>query len=220
LVPTLAPFSDFAAQATAPGVLISWKCPETPGGISDIQYLFRIYRRAESSSSESKIADVAATECALGRASSNVVTSFLDQTFEWEKTYFYRGTVVSAIEKAGKAAIEIEGEDTPEVKVFAHDVFPPAVPTGLQAVSSGTPQQPFIDLSWAPDSESDLAGYNVYRHEEGAAPVKINSEVVKAPTYRDTAVEAGRRYFYSVSAVDVRGNESEKSAETSEAVQQ
>jgi len=103
-----------------------------------------------------------------------------------------------------------------EIEVFVHDVFPPSVPTGLQAVSSGTPQQPFIDLSWAPDTESDLAGYNVFRHEEGAAPVKINSDVVKAPTYRDTAVQPGRRYSYSVSAVDVRGNESERSAEASE----
>jgi len=114
----------------------------------------------------------------------------------------------------------IEGDDSSEIEVFVHDVFPPAVPMGLQAVSAGTPQQPFIDLSWTPDTESDLAGYNVYRHEEGAAPVKINSDVVKAPTYRDTAVQAGRRYSYSVSAVDVRGNESERSAETSEAVQQ
>ncbi|MGA7400695.1 MAG: hypothetical protein WBW38_11780 [Candidatus Sulfotelmatobacter sp.] len=218
LVPTLAPFSDFAAQATAPGVLISWKCPETPGGISDVQYLFRIYRRAESSSSESKIADVEATECALGKASSKVITSFLDQTFEWEKTYFYRGTVVSVIEKAGKAAIQVEGDDTPEAKVFAHDVFPPAVPAGLQAVFSGPGQQAFIDLIWNPVADADLEGYNVYRHEEGTAAVKINAEVVRTPAFRDTQVVAGKTYFYSVSAVDQRGNESGRSEETSESV--
>jgi hypothetical protein len=48
--------------------------------------------------------------------------------------------------------------------------------------------------------------------------VKINSEIVKAPTYRDAAVQAGRRYWYSITAVDVRGNESGGSAEASEAV--
>ena len=55
----------------------------------------------------------------------------------------------------------IEGDDTPEVKVFANDVFPPAVPSGLQAVFSGPGQKPFIDLVWAPVSDADLAGYNV-----------------------------------------------------------
>jgi len=73
-------------------------------------------------------------------------------------------------------------------------------------------------LIWAPDTQSDLAGYNVYRHEPGAPEQKINSEMVKTPAYRDMNVSPGRTYFYSVSAVDVRGNESAHSAEASESV--
>ncbi len=67
----------------------------------------------------------------------------------------------------GKPEVEVEGDDTPVVVVFAHDVFPPAVPTGLQAVFSGVGQAPFVDLVWSPDTEADLAGYNIFRHEEG-----------------------------------------------------
>ena len=48
--------------------------------------------------------------------------------------------------------------------------------------------------------------------------VKINSELVKSPSYRDTAVASGETYTYSVSAVDVRGNESHQSDPTSEPV--
>ncbi len=216
LVPTLPPFTDFSARTTAAGVLISWMCPSAPEGRSGTQYLFRIDRRAESSANETKVADVTATECALGAGRAN--SSFIDQTFEWEKTYFYRGTVVSVIETAGKAAVEVEGDDTPEVKVFAHDVFPPAVPSGLQAVFSGPGQQPFVDLIWTPVPDADLDGYNVYRHEEGSAAVKINSELVKTPAFRDMKVVSGRTYSYSVSAVDQRGNESGRSEETSESV--
>jgi len=58
----------------------------------------------------------------------------------------------------------------------------------------------------------------VYRHEEGAAPVKVNTELVKTPAYRDANVASGKSYWYSVSAVDVRGNESAKSEEASERV--
>jgi len=82
----------------------------------------------------------------------------------------------------------------------------------------GRQQKLFIDLIWAPDTESDLAGYNVYRHEQDSQPVKLNLEAVKAPTFRDTEVAAGHQYSYSVSAVDVRGNESPRSEEASESV--
>jgi hypothetical protein len=146
------------------------------------------------------------------------MASFLDQTFEWEKTYFYREAVVSVVATAGKPALEVEGDDTPELKVFAHDVFPPAVPSGLQAVFSGPGQQLFIDLIWAPVTDADLDGYNVYRHEEGSPAVKVNAQPVKVPAYRDLQVVSGKTYFYSVSAVDVRGNESGRSEEASEHV--
>lgn len=216
LVPTLAPFSDFGAHVSAQGVMVSWQCPATAEGRSGIKYLFRIYRRLESSPRWNKVIDVEATGCAEG--TRGAISSFLDQTFEWEKTYFYRGTVVSEIETPGKTAVEVEGDNTPGVNVIAHDVFPPAVPTGLQAVFSGPGQQPFIDLIWAPVSDADLAGYNVYRHEAGSGPVKVNSELVRTPAFRDSQVVPGKTYFYSASAVDQRGNESGRSEETSESV--
>ena len=125
---------------------------------------------------------------------------------------------MSVIDTDGKPAIEVEGDDTPEVKIFAHDVFPPAVPSGLQAVFSGPGQEPFIDLIWAPVTDADLAGYNVYRHEEGAAAMKLNAAPEATPGFRDTEVVPGKIYFYSVSAVDQRGNESARSEETSERV--
>ena len=48
--------------------------------------------------------------------------------------------------------------------------------------------------------------------------MKITAELVKAPAYRDAQVQRGHKYFYSVSAVDLRGNESARSAEASETV--
>ena len=67
-------------------------------------------------------------------------------------------------------------------------------------------------------TDADLAGYNVYRREANSAPVKLNSEVVKSPSYRDSAVASGKTYYYSVSAADVRGNESSRSEEANETV--
>jgi len=211
LVETLAAPKDFAAQLTGRGVVLSWTGPllsiRSPEAV---RYSYRVFRREEGSQQQTLVGEVDA-----GAAINLAVT---DTSFEWEKTYDYHADTVTVLAQAGKPEVRIEGDDTPEVMVFAHDVFPPAVPTGLQAVFSGPGQAVFIDLIWTPVGDADLAGYNVYRHEAGAAAVKVNGELVKTPAFRDTQVVAGRTYFYSVSAVDERGNESGRSEEASESV--
>jgi hypothetical protein len=208
--PALPPPDGFHAEITADGVRIFWTCPPVSPGLTGAQYRLRIYRRLLGTQADTKVAEPDLENC-QGPA-------VLDQTFEWEKTYDYRAASVLALVAPGQPEMEIEGDDTPAVRVFAHDVFPPAVPTGLQAVFSGVGQSPFVDLIWSPDIEADLAGYNVYRREQKGVPAKLNSEPVKAPAYRDRSVQSGKEYFYSVSAVDVRGNESARSEEANEAV--
>ncbi len=115
---------------------------------------------------------------------------------------------------------EVEGETSAGLQVRTHDIFPPAPPVGLQAVYSGNPQQNFIDLTWAPNTEADMAGYNVYRREEGRPYARVSSDLVKTPVFRDSDVQPGKQYFYTVTAVDARGNESGKSEETHESVPQ
>jgi fibronectin type 3 domain-containing protein len=210
LAHTLPPPHNFRARVAKEGVVLSW-AGEIVSVPSDVRYVYRVYRRLEGSN-----------ERALaGETPADAETSFLitDTNIEWEKTYDYHAETVTLVHRADKPPLEVEGDDTPEVQVFADDVFPPAVPTELQAVFSGPGQKPFIDLVWAPVTDADLAGYNVYRREEGATtPVKLNVDLIKAPAYRDENVSPQRKYFYSLSAVDVRGNESARSEEASEAV--
>jgi fibronectin type 3 domain-containing protein len=66
--------------------------------------------------------------------------------------------------------------------------------------------------------ESDLAGYNVYRWVDGGQPQKLNAQLVQVSSYRDENVQPGKKYSYAVSAVDLRNNESPRSAEASETV--
>jgi hypothetical protein len=211
LARTLPPPQDFAAHVTGQGVVLTWR-NNIPAAspTSALHYVYRVYRRLEGSGEQILVGEVpAGNERSL---------SLSDSGIEWEKTYEYRAETVTVIAQEDKTELRIEGDDTPAVKGFVHDVFPPAVPSGLQAVASGPGQKPFIDLVWAPVTDMDLDGYNVYRHEEGMPAVKINAEGVKAPAYRDANVTTGKRYFYSVSAVDVRGNESGQSGEASETV--
>jgi hypothetical protein len=210
--PVLAVPRHFRALLTGQGVALTWDSVPVDSGSAAMQFLYRIYRRQLPAQ-----ASVIAGEVSLSDEPS---PSFLDRSIEWEKTYQYWATVVTAIASGGGSGQQVEGEDTPAVTILAHDVFPPATPIGLQAVFSGPGQRRFIDLVWTPDSDADLAGYNVYRWETGGEAIKLNSDLVKSPAFRDASVVPGHEYSYSVSAADVRGNESARSPAATERVPQ
>lgn len=208
LARTMPPPTDFQARVTSRGVVLNWKS-EIPAQSEQppAHYVVRVYRRAMDGE-----------QTLAGEAPAGSEQSLTDTTIEWEKAYEYHADTVTLVDEANKPQIQVEGDDTPEVKVFADDVFPPAVPSGLQAVFSGPGQKPFIDLVWAPVTDIDLGGYNVYRAEAGSAPIKLNPSPLKTPAYRDSAVASAKQYIYSVSSVDVRGNESARSEPASETV--
>ena len=214
LAPTLPPPAQVQARVTPEGVDISAVLPEVIPARSGLAFDYHIYRRLESSTGAIDLGLPALEVSAAG--GSRLV--FMDRSVEWEKTYFYHLAEVTTVTQEGKPIARVEGDDSSEITVLVYDVFPPAQPVGVQAVFSGPGQKPFIDLTWASNQEVDLAGYNVYRRENGGEWTRINSELVKAPAFRDANVEPGHTYFYCVGAVDLRGNEGPKSEPTSEAV--
>jgi hypothetical protein len=207
LLRTLPPPSDFRATVTAEGVVLTWTAAVSEQA-SGLRHVYRVYRRQGPT-------ETAVGELPYGASSFGHV---LDAGMEWEKNYDYRLTVVSILASANQPEIQVEGEDSAAVQVFTHDVFPPAAPSGLQAVFSGAGQEPFVDLIWSPIPDADLAGYNVYRRDEGGEKVKLNAEPIKAAAFRDTNVKSGKTYYYVVTSLDVRGNESPASEETHEQV--
>jgi hypothetical protein len=209
LIHTLPPPSQFQARVSKEGIIISWKGDSVPEGAAMTQYTYRIYRRSEGSQQAAL-----AGEAFAGQPEY----TYTDNTIEWQKTYFYHAESVTLIRQRDNPQLVVEGDETAELKVFADDVFPPAVPSELQAVFSGPGQKAFIDLVWAPVSDVDLAGYNVYRREGDGGETKLNTELVKTPAYRDEAVSAQKQFLYSVSAVDIHGNESARSEEAHEVV--
>jgi hypothetical protein len=133
-------------------------------------------------------------------------TEYRDTSFQFGHTYFYE---VRQAMQFGTDTVESAGS-TPAV-LMAKDIFPPAAPQDVEAVgvatTNGGPAS--IELTWTINTETDLAGYNVYRSDQAETPGrKLNSEPLHAPTFRDMSVEPGKAYFYRVGAVDQSGNES------------
>jgi fibronectin type 3 domain-containing protein len=86
------------------------------------------------------------------------------------------------------------------------DTVAPAAVLDLGAVAVNAGSTHSIEVNWSAGTESDLAGYNVYRSVNGAVETLVSVE--SANTFTDNTVEAGSSYSYAVSAVDLAGNES------------
>ena len=92
------------------------------------------------------------------------------------------------------------------------DITPPEVPTGLSATGGDYS----VSLSWTPNTDSDILGYNVYRATTaGGSYVKANTSVVTATSYTDSNLNAETTYYYTIAAVDTSYNESTKGFEVS-----
>ena len=137
-------------------------------------------------------------------------TSYRDTSFDFGKTYLYTVRTVINVENNS-----LESGDSIAAIVTPRDIFPPAAPQDLVAavLPGASPGSLEVDLSWSINLETDLAGYRVYRSEEqGTRGKLLTSDLLPTPAYRDTSVEPGHRYWYSVTAVDRAGNESSPSA--------
>jgi hypothetical protein len=136
-----------------------------------------------------------------------------------EKSRFLKGTIadygqpLSDFREARKISKDMlyayRNSDQPGTT----DVTPPNPPTGL--IVSGTGSQS-VSLNWNDNTDSDLAGYNVYRSTtSGGSYIKVNGPLVNASDYTDNSVTNGTTYYYVVTAVDTHSNESDNSGEVS-----
>jgi len=135
-------------------------------------------------------------------------TTFADQTFSFGEEYVY---VVRAV-SLGTGGEPVESLNSNSVTVRPLDTFAPAAPGKVTAVGSATP--PRMNIFFPTNTEKDLAGYNLYRSEDPNLPkpwTKLNRNLLDRTTYQDEAVQAGKKYFYYVTAVDNAGNESQPS---------
>jgi len=207
-----------AAQVRKGGIVLRW----TPVSGSDS---IRLHRKLLSAAPEAKSKTQAGPFASQPEpAEQNLLVEagaaagrVLDKDILFGRTYEYRAQRVARLTVDGQK-LELAGPLSAPLRVEALDVFPPAVPTGLAAVANEG-AEPSIDLSWQPDTDADLAGYAVYRRENGGAWQRISPALpLVPPAFRDSHVQSGHTYGYAVSAIDQGGHESARSVEAEETV--
>lgn len=203
------------AQVQPDGVVLSWT-PTGPSGLFDKDQTIRIERKlVQPSGAPKPTVPLEQTLEYSGLDQGHI----LDRDAALDHTYTYTVQRIAKLTLEDKS-FEVSSAPSPTITVNARDVFPPAIPAGLQAIAD--PEAHAIDLSWQPNTEADLAGYTLYRREAGsnAAPDRISPPAQPAPSFRDTNVQPGHTYEYSVSAVDHDGNDSARSPEVEESLPQ
>jgi fibronectin type 3 domain-containing protein len=115
-------------------------------------------------------------------------------------TWYYR---VSALDTAGNES----GFATGNLFIATPDIIAPAVPATPVASDTGSD----IQVDWASNSETDLAGYNIYRSDDGYAAALNGVTLLTNSIYNDATAVIGTPYTYKVNAKDTTGNLSAKS---------
>ncbi len=123
------------------------------------------------------------------------------------------GTVVGdSISSAANGTITGTGSNWVAGTPFNLDLTPPAAPQNLTAVGTNTQ----VSLSWDANTETDLAGYNLYRATmSGGLYTKLNGSLLTSTSYTDIGLMNGTTYYYVITAVDTSANMSEYSTEVS-----
>jgi hypothetical protein len=135
-------------------------------------------------------------------------TTFVDRNVILKEKYTYQ---VQTQMLVGKEVVA--GGMSKPVSTLSVDQTPPEPPTGVTAIDTDMG----IKVLWEKSGAEDIGGYRVYRRSADAQEPVLIGEVEPVYTlFVDTKREQGRRYFYSVTAID-QGNPANESRRSSEA---
>lgn len=211
LYPVPERIENIQASTTEKSIQLTWSPPNSTSAGAQLPPIreFHIYRGEldpKSVDAAEKDLHSAVWKLPLLQIGVSTASEYQDSTFDFDRSYAY--VVRSVISEGGTL---LESSDSRPCIITPKDVYPPAPPQDVVgAVIPGSTSGTFaVDLSWTINLETDLAGYRVYRSEsENAKEQLITPDLLPTPSFRDTTVVEGHRYWYTVTAVDRAGNAS------------
>lgn len=127
--------------------------------------------------------------------------SFLDQGLENRVLYCYQVRAVVLSEDT-----PIEGMGTEEICAIPEDRVPPPAPSGLSVLK----REETVEIDWFPVETEPIKGYHVWRGRCGG-PLERLTEVPLERTFFVDHPPASGCWVYTVTALDLEGNESQMS---------
>ena len=203
------PVTDLKLNLEKKVIKLKWAKPlldESSKSITEIAG-YNIYRKIEPEKAGEAEANVETTGkevfAKINRA--NVLIEYYedkDTGINGNYSYYVSAVISNQIESAPSQTVSIK----------VTDIFPPEIPANLVCFKA----QDHLFLTWKPVMDTDLSHYRVYRRLSPNEEYQLAADKVTAANYKDKDLKAGNTYFYVVTAVDTKGNESEYSNEVKE----
>lgn len=141
-------------------------------------------------------------------------TQYQDKLFRFGENYTY---VVRSV-SLGTEGAQVESLNSNSIELAPVDIYPPSAPSSITVAAA--PGK--LSIFFPANPEPDVAGYNIYRSTDPALAKELWIKLTRTPltrtTFQDENVEAGKKYYYYLTAVDNSGNVSAPSEVVSETV--
>ena len=203
------PVTDLKLNHENKVIKLSWAKPlldEAGKSITDIAG-YNIYRKIEPEKAGEAAANIGTLEeevfSKVNR--SNVLIEYYedkDTGINGNYSYYVSAVISNQIESAPSETVSIK----------VTDIFPPEIPANLVCFKA----QDHLFLTWKPVLDTDFSHYRVYRRLPANKEFQLVADKVTSTSYKDKDLKAGKTYFYVVTSVDTKGNESEYSNEVKE----
>ena len=206
----LKPVTDLKLILENKVIKLTWSKPlldEAGKSITDIAG-YNIYRKIEpEKTGQAQEANISTIEEEVYRNinRSNVLLEYYednDTGINGNYSYYVSAVISKQIESAPSQTVSIK----------VTDIFPPEIPANLVCFKA----QDHLFLTWKPVLDTDFSHYRVYRRLSPDNEFQLVADKVTSTSYKDKDLKTGKTYFYVVTSVDTKGNESEYSNEVKE----
>jgi hypothetical protein len=203
------PVADLKLNLEKKVIKLTWAkslLDEAGKSITDIAG-YNIYRKIEPEKAGEAAANIGTIEegvfSKINR--SNVLIEYYedkDTGINGNYSYYVSAVISNQIESAPSETVSIK----------ITDIFPPEIPANLVCFKA----QDHLFLTWKPVLDTDFSHYRVYRRLSPNNEFQLAADKVTSTSYKDKDLKPGKTYFYVVTSVDTKGNESEYSNEVKE----
>ena len=199
------PPANVTKQESETAITIAWQAPRANiDGSTPVNALgYNVYR---SVASQPEVSQKPLNQEPIS------TTKYQDRTFKFGQRYTYVVRTVSL----GTEGRPVESLNSNSVDAAPIDTYAPSAPEKISAVASAGR----ISLFWPANPEPDVAGYTIYRSTDPNLPkekwTRVTPTLYTRTTFADDNVEAGKTYYYYITATDNAANESPRSEVVSE----